>query len=100
MTDGPTRDVPFGSSPLRELANAIDQALALPAHATTRDEVTYLRILRDRARLVRQAAREIIADHEIEAGDCGSDVMVVVTKLRMQVRQVPDDAYDHAPDPS
>jgi hypothetical protein len=42
--------VPPGSTPLRELARAIDQALTLPRPAT-RDEVVYLRYVRDRARL-------------------------------------------------
>lgn len=91
-------DVPANSSPLREIAHAADQALTLPAPATTRDELTYLRILRDRARLVRQAMREIIADHEIDGDD--RSVMVVVGKLRYQVGLLPDDAYDHAPEPS
>jgi hypothetical protein len=95
--DGPAvRPVPPGSTPLRELCHAIDQALALPAPATQRYEVTYLRILRDRARLVRQAIRGILADRE---GD-DRDLMLAVSHLRDQVAQLGDDAYDHAPGPS
>jgi hypothetical protein len=87
--------VPPNSTPLRELAHAVAAVLTLPNPATTRDEVTYLRITRDRARLVRQAMRRILADREAE----DRDVMVIVTSLRDQVAQLPDDSYDHAPEP-
>jgi hypothetical protein len=96
MTDHPPLDVPPGSTPLRELAHAVDQALTLPAPATTRDEVTYLRITRDRARLVRQAMRRLLADREADPGD----VMRIVASMRDEAAQLGDDAYDHAPDPS
>jgi hypothetical protein len=88
--------VPPGSTPLRELAHAVDRALTLPAPATTRDELTYLRILRDRVRLVRHAMRQVLADREAD----DSDVMLVVFSLRREAGLMPDDAYDHAPDPS
>jgi hypothetical protein len=91
-------DVPTGSTPLRELAHAVASALALSAPATTRDEVTYLRIYRNRARLVLLGMRKILADREIE-GDV-RDVMQVVAALREQVAQLPDDAYDHRPGPT
>jgi hypothetical protein len=90
--------VPPGSTPLRELAHAVANALALPGPATTRDELTYLRITRDRARLVVIAMRRILADHEIE-NDPG-DVMAAVTILRDAIAELCDDAYDHAPEPS
>ena len=90
------RPVPPGSTLLRELAHVIADALALPAPATTRDELTYLRISRDRARLVLLACRRLLADRE--AGD--RDVMLAVTSLRDQVAQLPDDSYDYRPDPS
>lgn len=90
--------VPPGSTPLRELAHAVANALALPRPATVRDELTYLRITRDRARLVVFAMRRILADHEI-GNDLG-DVMAAVTTLRDQVAGLGDDAYDHAPEPS
>lgn len=96
MSDPAIRQVPPGSSPLRELAHAIDDALALPAAATTRDEVTYLRITRDRARLVRQAARRLLSDREAD----DEDVMAIVTVLRDQATKLGDGAYDHAPAPS
>lgn len=95
MTDHPTYDVPPGSSPLRELCHAIDQALALPKPATERDEVTYLRISRDRARAVREACRGILRDHDIEQDP--RDVMAIVVSLRGITRQLGDDAYDHQP---
>jgi hypothetical protein len=97
LPDGPAvRPIPPGSSPLRELCHAVDQALALPGPATLRDEVTYLRILRDRARLVRQAVRRLLADRE--AGD--RDVMLMANSLRDEAAQLGDDTYDHAPEPS
>jgi hypothetical protein len=89
------RPVPPGSTPVRELAHAIDQALALPKAAASRDEVIYLRIMRDRARLVRQAARRILADHE--ATD--TDVMTAVTVLRAEAGQLVDDQPDYEPEP-
>ena len=92
----PVRHVPPGSTPLRELAHAVDQALALPAPATTRDELCYLRIHRDRARLVRQAMRRVLADREV--GD--ADIMAIVTSLRDQAAQLADDSCDHKPEPT
>jgi hypothetical protein len=95
--DGPAvRPVPPGSTPLRELCHAIDKALALPGPATLRDEVTYLRILRERARLVRRAIRRLLADREAD----DRDVMIVVCGLRNEAGQLSDDQYDHAPEPS
>lgn len=91
------RIVPPGSTPLREVAIAIAMALALPRPATERDELSYLRITRDRARLVLLACRKIIAEQEIE--DDEADVMAVVACVRDQVAQLPDDAYDHVPGP-
>jgi len=96
MTDHPTPDVPPGSTPLRELVHAVANALTLPTPATTRDELTYLRIARDRARLVVFAMRRILADHEADPGD----VMAVVMSLRDEVAQLPDSSYDHQPDPT
>ena len=87
-----------GSTPLRELALAIANALTLPAPATIRDELTYLRITRDRARLVVFAMRRILTDREIE--DDPRDVMAAVSTLRDQVAELRDDAYDHVPAPS
>jgi hypothetical protein len=98
MSEPVTRPVPPGSTPLRELSHAVANALALPRPATTRDELTYLRIARNRARLVQFAMQRILADREIE--DTPGDVMAAVTTLREQVAELRDDAYDHAPDPS
>jgi hypothetical protein len=87
MSDSPITGVPPNSSPLRELAHAIDQALALPKNAAERDELTYLRISRDRARLVREVAQEIIRDRDIEHDP--RDVMVLVVRLRRDTRPMP-----------
>jgi len=88
--------VPPGSTPLRELAHAIHDTLTLPNPATTRDEMTYLRIMRDRARLVRAAVRRVLADREAD----DRDIMAVAVSLRDQAAQLGDDSYDHAPEPS
>jgi hypothetical protein len=89
----PPRMVPPGSTPLRELLSAIDRALTLPGPATTRDELTYLRISRDRARLVMLTARWLLANREAD----DTDVLVAVAQLRDQAAQLGDDAYDHHP---
>jgi hypothetical protein len=91
-----TRHVPPGSTPLSELAHAVDQALTLPKPATLADETTYLRITRDRARLVRNAMRRLLADRE--AGD--QDVMAIVATLRDEAAQLGDDAADYEPEPT
>lgn len=85
--------MPPNSTALRELAHAVGQALTLPGPATTRDELTYLRIMRDRARLVRQAMRQLLDDRE--ASD--ADLMHAVTSLRAEVAQLGAEAYAHAP---
>jgi hypothetical protein len=90
--------MPPGRTPLRELAEAVAAALTLPNPATTRDELTYLRIARNRARLVVFAMRRILAGHESE-GDLG-DLMAAVTTLHEQIAALRDDACDHAPAPS
>ena len=96
MNDPVIRHVPPNSSALRELAHAINDALALPNPATTRDELTYLRITRDRARLVRAAMRRILRDREVD----DSNVIAMAASLRDQAGQLRDDAYDHQPLPS
>jgi hypothetical protein len=96
VTDSPTPPVPPNSTALRELAHVVEKSLTLPRPATTGDELVYLRIVRDRARLVRLAMRRLLADHEADDGD----VMVMVAALRGEVGQLGDDACDHAPEPS
>jgi hypothetical protein len=91
----PIRQVPPGSTPLRELAHAIANALALPRPAATRDELTYLRIVRNRARLVQFAMQRILADREIE--DTPGDVMAAVTTLREQVAELADASPEYEP---
>jgi hypothetical protein len=45
---------------------------------------------------VRQAMRHILGDRE--AGD--RDIMAIVASLRDETAQLPDDSYDHTPEPS
>lgn len=85
----PAPVVPPGSTAVREFCHAIEQALTLPAPATTRDELTYLRISRDRARVVLYGVSQILADREID----DRDIMAVVSGIRKQARQLPDDQY-------
>jgi hypothetical protein len=87
----PVRHVPPNSTALRELLGAIAGALTLSAPATQKDEVTYLRISRDRARTVLLMCRRLLADREADDGD----VMAAVAGLRDQAAQLRDDAYDH-----
>lgn len=82
----PCNLVPPGSTPLRELAHAIANALTLPADVAERDELSYLRSSRDRARIVLFAMRRIIADHEIE-NDRG-DVMAIAATIRDQTGEL------------
>ena len=97
MPDGPSAPPdPPNSTPLHDLAHAVAEALTLPAPATSRDEVTYLRITRDRARLVLLACKRILADRQ--AGD--RDVTAAVAVLRERAAQLGDDRYDHAPERS
>jgi hypothetical protein len=97
VSDHPSiRHVPPGSTPLRELAQAIDQALTLPRPATLRDEVVYLRCVRDRARLVRRVLRRIMTAAETDDGD----VMTAAAVLRSEAGQIGDDSYEHKPEPS
>jgi hypothetical protein len=96
MNDPVIPPVPPNSTPLRELAHVIADALTLPKPATTRDELIYLRISRDRARVVRQAMRRLLAGHEAD----DRDVMITVASLRDKAGQLSDTDYDHAPEPS
>jgi hypothetical protein len=87
----PVRPVPPGSSATRELSSAIAQTLTLPTPAT-KDELTYLRISRDRARVVMLTCRRVLADREAD----DRDIMITVTQLREQAGQLPPDDYDRS----
>ena len=93
MSDPVIPPVPPGSTPLRELAHAINGALILSAPATQKDELTYLRLSRDRARLVLYACKRVFADREASDGD----IMTIAAALRDEAAQLRDDAYDHSP---
>jgi hypothetical protein len=85
--------IPPGSSALREFCRAIEDALTLAAPATTKDELTYLRISRDRARVVLYGRRRVLADQEID----DRDLMVIVASLRDLTTQLPADQYTPNP---
>lgn len=106
-TDGPDpnvrRDVggwisgpclPSGSTPHRELFRAIVTALDCPPPATVQDEMTYFRVVRDRARVVLLTVARLVSDRE--AGDL--DVMAAAAaSIREQLADFPTDGYDHNP---
>lgn len=85
--------VPPGSSALREFCRAIEHALTLAAPATAKDELTYLRISRDRARAVLLGCKRVLANQDID----DRDLLVIVASLRDLTNQFPDDQY--APNP-
>jgi hypothetical protein len=87
MRNGPTHDVPPNSSLLRELAHAIEDTLTLPRDAAEKHELEYLRVSRDRARLVSEVCREIRRDPDIERDE--RDVMALVVRLRLDTRPMP-----------
>ena|ERR1700733_2063652 len=92
--DGPgVPMVPPGSSPQREMFRAIQDALALPAPAATRDELTYLRASRDRSRLVRTTMNRLLRDRELS----DRDLLVAAAALRGAAADLPDSRYDHHP---
>jgi hypothetical protein len=83
---------------LRQTARAVQEALALPKPATERDEVTYLRCVRDRARLVWQAMQDILNDPGIE--DDPRDVMVILVSLTEEAADLGDKSPFHTPEPT
>jgi hypothetical protein len=78
-----------GSGALREFCRAIEAALTLAAPATTRDELTYLRISRDRARVVLFGCKRILADDEVDE----RDLMAIAASLRDMTTQLSADQY-------
>jgi hypothetical protein len=89
-TDGPGAPVVLpGSSALREFCRAIEAALTLTAPATTKDELTYLRISRDRARVVLLGCKRVLADDHVD----DRDLMAIAASLRDMTTQLPADQY-------
>jgi hypothetical protein len=89
-TDGPEEAVVLASSSaLREFCQAIEAALTLATPATTKDELTYLRISRDRARVVLFGCKRVLADDEID----DRDLMAIAASLRDMTTQLPADQY-------
>jgi hypothetical protein len=89
-TDGPKAPVelPRGGA-LREFCRAIETALTLATPATTKDELTYLRISRDRARVVLFGCKRVLADHELD----DRALMAIAASLRDMITQLPADQY-------
>lgn len=68
--------IPAGSTPLLEFDHAVHDTPSLPKPAAERDELTYLRVFRDRSRKVVYAMKRLLRDRE--ADDC--DVMAMVVR--------------------
>jgi hypothetical protein len=83
-TAAPRRILPPGSTPLLELAHAIAGALTLPRDVAEREEIDYLRVSRDHARVVLFAMRRIIADRELD----DDDLMAIVATIRDSTAQL------------
>jgi hypothetical protein len=81
--------VPPGSSALREFCQAIEAALTLATPATTKDELTYLRISRDRARVVLFGCKRVLADDEVD----DRDLIAIAASLRDMTTQLPAEQY-------
>jgi hypothetical protein len=89
-TDGPRAPVTLpGSSALREFCRAIEAALTLAAPATTKDELAYLRISRDRARVVLFGCKRVLADDEVD----DRALMAIAASMRDVTTQLPGDQY-------
>jgi uncharacterized alpha-E superfamily protein len=82
---------------VRELAHAVDSVLTFPKTATTGEELTYLRAVRDRARLLRVAMRRLLADREIDNDP--DSLIALVNTLRddaAHAAQTPDPVREFA----
>jgi hypothetical protein len=88
----PRRDIPPNSTAHRELLTTIVRALELPAPATTKDELTYLRLSRDRARCCLWACKTALTRDTDDL-----DLMATVVSLREQLADYPADSYDANP---
>jgi hypothetical protein len=89
-TDCPKEPVELpGGSALREFCRVIEAALTLATPATMKDELTYLRISRDRARVVLFGCKRVLADHELD----DRDLMAIVASLRDMITPLPADQY-------
>ena len=80
------------STPCRVLVHVIRNALTVPPPASDRDELTYLRVCRDRAWLVIAACGRILGDRE--AGD--RDLLIAAEALRNEVADYPPEGYEYA----
>ena len=92
MSNPPT-SAPSDSTPCRVLLSAVADALSLPPPATANDEVTFLRLSRDRARLVIFACRRVLLDREAH----DADLLAIAGALREQAAEYPPDLYEHHP---
>jgi hypothetical protein len=80
------------SPALRELLRTIADALSIPPPATSKDEMTYLRTSRNRARCVIRACQEALGRERDEKG-----LAAVAENLQDQLADYPADEYDPNP---
>ena len=101
-TDEPDPDVrrdvggwisgPMLPDPDRQLYTAIVNALDCPPPRTGRDEVTYFRTLRDRARVVLNVIARLASDDDVN----DMDVLMAADAIQQRVADFPVTAYDRA----
>jgi hypothetical protein len=80
------------------LAAAVADALSIPAPAPGA-ELPYLRVLAARARIVRQAMRDVAAETAMPWYATG-ELPVITARLRHRSRTIPADVYEHDPGPA
>ena len=78
-------------TPCRVLLQAIRDALTVPPPVSDRDELTYLRICRDRSWLVIAACGRVLGDRD--GGD--RDLLIASEALRDETIDYPPDGYQH-----
>jgi hypothetical protein len=86
---------PCGAEPVTSIVNTIRDLFTQQPVSTdiwialAWEELTYLRISRDRARVVLFGYKRLLADHELD----DRDLMVIVASLRDMTTQLPADQY-------
>ena len=89
-TPGP---LPPGGGAIVHLLSAVHQALDLPAPRRASDQLPYLRLLDQRARLVRASIGRLISNPRSDAVDYTSEGDHILHKLA----DLPPDTYRHQP---
>jgi hypothetical protein len=92
MPDRPIPPIPPGSTPCRELLRALRDALRLPYPAGKPDEHAYYVLRSKRCGLALEAIDRILTDR----GADNRDLLTEAEVLRLHVRDLPPDGYEHS----